>query len=180
MPLERWQQRSPSALLVRACRAEARAVMRVPWRKLALSLFVGIPLALLIAELGLRGARRLQGRSYDSGVVLTELLRMQSRVRDFVPQPDTELPIGPGQDEASKRQLHPYLGYEIAGDLRQLEDDWRWMNDNPDPENRRYDILIRRTLRSAKLASLSSTRSSVFSPYWLKICATEPPTIRMS
>jgi len=113
-----------------------------PWKKLALTLFVGVPLALLLGELGMRGVRRLQGRPYDSALVRTHLLRMQARVRDFVPQPDQDLPINPAENQASERLLHPYLGYEIVGGIRQIEDDWSWMKEHPDPQNKRYDILI--------------------------------------
>ena len=113
-----------------------------PWKKLALSLFVGVPLALLLGELGLRGVRRLQGRTYNAEAVRTQLLRMQGRVRDFVPQPDQDLPISPAENEASERLLHPYLGYEIVGGIRQIEDESRWVKEHPDPQNKRYDILI--------------------------------------
>jgi hypothetical protein len=63
-------------------------------------------------------------------------------VRDFVPQPDTGLQISPVTNPADERLLHPYLGYEIVGGIQQLKDDWAWVQSHPDPENKRYDILI--------------------------------------
>jgi hypothetical protein len=68
------------------------------------------------------------------------LLRIQSRNRDFVPRPDLDLPVTPHDTPNAERLLHPYLGYDIVGGIRLLDDEFAWFRGHPDPE--RYDIVI--------------------------------------
>lgn len=116
------------------------------WKKLALALFVGLPLALVTVEVTFRGVQWARGRPYSSDRAHTQLLRVQSRMRDFVPRPEVSpgdsplmAPIVPDNPKA-ERLLHPYLGYEIVGGIQQVDDTRNYLRGHPDPD--RYELLI--------------------------------------
>ena len=111
------------------------------WRKkLALALCVGLPLALVCSELGLRVYLWARGKPYHAQATREVLLRLQSRNRDFVPRPDIDLPISPHETANAERLIHPYLGYDIVGGIQLLDDEFAYFRGHPDPE--RYDIVI--------------------------------------
>ena len=64
--------------------------LRVPWKKLGLSLFVGVPLALVAVEATFRVVQWARGQPYSSDKTYRQLRRIQGSILDFVPRPDEE------------------------------------------------------------------------------------------
>ncbi len=79
----------------------------------------------LIAELGYRARRSLQGRPYDRAQVARALAALagqyigQAERADGREIAESAVPGGP---EGHRVVLHPYLGFDVSGDTRFLED----------------------------------------------------------
>jgi hypothetical protein len=104
--------------------------------------FVALFVCFVLGELAYRGVRLLQGRPYDSAAVgrtLAALSGKRSTERD-----DTERAIVKAAQlvdaEGKRMVLHPYFGFDVAGDTRLLEVIQKCPTTVPPGE--RFDVLV--------------------------------------
>ena len=79
----------------------------------------------VLLELGLRVALLARGEAYSAAGARAEIERLLTANRDFVPDPRQELGIEAALPSyaAEVPHLHPFLGFEAAGEKEYLEDE---------------------------------------------------------
>jgi hypothetical protein len=120
---------------------ETQAPSAVPrgwsWTKIALAVLALLVALALVSELFLRGVELARGGAPGGDARRLEIQRLGQVAAEFEPRAPS---AGAATNEPDRLLLHPYLGCETAGGVRQLEGELRLLREGAQAE--RFDLLI--------------------------------------
>ncbi|MFT7669780.1 MAG: hypothetical protein ACI8X5_002487 [Planctomycetota bacterium] len=94
------------------------------WRKLLMLVLVGVPLGLVLGDLGLRGLLMAKSDTYDAQATRVSIVELRSRLTDALPGPADAASGGPDVKQVARtRIIHPFVGFDELGTLNQMRRD---------------------------------------------------------
>ncbi len=121
------------------------------------------PLLAIGAEFAMRAILRLEGARFSRDAAKAEIEKIRAEGRGFAPNAALGLPWNGDEADDAQRVLHPYLGFELLGGLKQLDDELHKLRGALDPKPYVVVILggsVAEMFGSLGVAKLGATLSS--------------------